>query len=128
MNIKVQTPMENLLDKEVEKIRGQGPEGEFCLLPRHIDYATALAPGILSCTLKDGSDVHMAVDTGVLVKIADQVLVSTRNAVIGNLGELEAEVEKMIIDEDERERVNRSSVARLEASFIRRFVSFGKHA
>ncbi|MBI9074047.1 MAG: F0F1 ATP synthase subunit epsilon [Desulfatibacillum sp.] len=128
MIIQVQTPIESLLDQEVTKVRGQSPGGEFCLLPRHIDYATALTPGILSCTLTGGEEVHMAVDMGILVKMGDQVMVSTRNAVVGNLGELEQEVEKLVMEEDERERVNRSSVARLEANFVRRFVSFGKNA
>ena len=48
-------------------------------------------------------------------------------AIKGELGELKNEVEKMMMDVDERERKARSAVARLEADFVRRMVEFGKN-
>ncbi|MFC1895457.1 F0F1 ATP synthase subunit epsilon [Thermodesulfobacteriota bacterium] len=125
MNIKIYTPSNLVLDLEVTKVKGEGREGAFCLLQRHIDYVTALLPGILSCTAHD-RESFLAVDLGILIKQGNTVMVSTKHAVMGNLGELEEEVEKMLISEDEREKVSRSSVARLEASFVRRFIGFGK--
>ena len=44
------------------------------------------------------------------------------------LGELNHTVSKFLSDVDERERMSRSAVARLEADFVRRFVEFGKNA
>ena len=46
----------------------EADNGSFCLLPRHIDFATALAPGLLSFEEPGGAESFLAVDSGVLVK------------------------------------------------------------
>ena len=63
--------------------------GFYSLLPRHVDFLAALAPGILSWTTPEGREEFAAVDEGVLVKYGPEVLVSTGNAVGGvDLGQL----------------------------------------
>jgi F-type H+-transporting ATPase subunit epsilon len=114
------------LDATVSKIVAESPRGSFCLLPRHIDFLTVLVPGILSFTPMDGKEEFLAVENGILVKTGDQVLVSTRHAVRGALGELKQHVDTMIREIHEHEQIVRSSVARLEADFVRRFMEFGR--
>ncbi len=126
MRLKIFLPSNVFMDEEVDKVIGEGPEGSFCLLPRHIDYVTALVPGILVYQTAEIENHFLAVDTGTLVKKGNQVLVSTRLAVRGVLGELQKEVEKMVSVVDEREKMTRSACARLEADLVRRFVEFGK--
>ena len=127
MNLKVILPAGIYLDREAVKVVAASPAGEFCLLPRHIDYFTALAPGILSYVIPAGTEHFLAVDGGILAKQGPAVLVATRRAVAGALGELQQEVEKMLSREEDRQKNTRSAVARLEAGFLRRFMEFGKH-
>jgi F-type H+-transporting ATPase subunit epsilon len=127
LRLKVFLPSDIFVDEEVDRVIGEGPEGSFCLLPRHIDYVTALVPGILAYQTAEAEKHFLAVDTGVLVKKGNQVLVSTRLAVRGALGELQKEVKKMVSLVDERETMTRSACAKLEADLVRRFVEFGKN-
>jgi len=58
-----------------------------------------------------------------LVKYGEDVLVSTRNAVRGDdLGKLEQTIEKQFNVLDEREKIMRSAMAKIEAGFVRRFL------
>lgn len=127
MRLKIFLPSNVFMDEEVDRVVGEGHEGSFCLLPRHIDYVTALVPGILTYQTAEAEKHFLAVDTGTLVKKGNQVLVSTRLAVGGALGELQKEVKKMVSVVDEREKMTRSACARLEADLVRRFVEFGKN-
>jgi hypothetical protein len=52
------------------------------------------------------------------------VYMATRRAITGELGQLNNEVNKMLIERDEREKQNRSAVAMLEIGFIKRFLEF----
>jgi F-type H+-transporting ATPase subunit epsilon len=129
MKLKVLLPTQVLLEAEVGKIIAEAENGSFCLLPRHIDFATALVPGILSfIRLPEAREEMLAIDQGVLIKCGSEVLVSTRNAVRGaDLGQLQATVEQRFLALDERERLARAALAHLEATFIRRFLKLGEH-
>ncbi len=127
MRLKILMPSEVFLDEEVSKVVGEGPSGSFCLLPRHIDYVTALVPGIMSYQTTEREEYFLALHRGVLVKQGDQVLVSARLAVRGGLGKLQEEVKRMISVVDEKEKMTRSACARLEANLVHRFVEFGKN-
>lgn len=123
MRLKVLLPAEILIDQEVVRIIAEAENGFFCLLPRHIDYVTVLVPGLLSYTASDGNEVFVAIDEGVLVKRGAEVMVSTRNAVVGaDLGELRQTIEEQFRMLDEREKLARSALVRLEAGMVRRFI------
>lgn len=131
MRLKVLLPTEILVDEEVNKVCAEADNGSFCMLPRHIDFVTALIPGILSFDSKDGREVFLAVDEGILVKRGPEVLASTRNAVLGpDLGLLRQTVEKQFQMLDEHETANRTAFARLEADLVRRFIEMdqSRHA
>ena len=125
MRLLILQPSEIFLDTPVSKVVGEGPAGSFAILPRHIDMATALVPGIMAYESDRGEESFLAVDSGILVKQGEQVRVATRMAIRGELGFLRKEVENMINEVDDREKTTRSAVARLEASFVRRFMEFG---
>ena len=124
INLKILLPTSIFLEESVEKIRGEGLEGEFCLKPKHIDYATALSPGIFSYVSMTGKEHFLAVDHGILVKQGTDVMVATRRTVSGDLGQLNKEVENMLFEREESEKQSRSAVARLEIGFIKRFLEF----
>ena len=123
MRLKVFLPTEILVDEEVTKVIARAENGAFCLLPRHIDFVTALVPGILMFVNGEGEENFMAVDEGTLVKCGREVLVSTRNAVLGPvLGGLEQTIYEQFRTLDDREKAFQSAVAKLEADLVRRFM------
>ena len=47
MKLKVLLPTEIFINEEVEKVVAEADNGYFCLLPRHVDFVSALVPGLL---------------------------------------------------------------------------------
>lgn len=123
MRLRVLLPTEVLVDEEVNKVVAEAQNGSFCLLPAHIDFVSALVPGLLSFEGPEGGEVFLAVDEGVLVKKGQDVTVSTRNAVRGpDLGQLRETVEEQFKVLDDREKTARSAMVKIEAGFVRRFL------
>ena len=81
MRLVVLIPTEVVLDETVQKIVAEAEDGWFCLEPRHIDFVTALVPGVLNFVTEQGHEAYLAVDEGTLVKCGAKVLVSTSRAV-----------------------------------------------
>jgi F-type H+-transporting ATPase subunit epsilon len=127
LKLRIFQPSRLFLETEATRVVAEGPDGGFGLLPRHIDVAVALVPGLLSYTSTAGEERFVALNGGILVKQGDVVSVATRMAIKGELGALKEAVERLLSEVDERERKTRSAVARLEADFVRRFVEFGKN-
>lgn len=126
MRLRVLLPEQILLDKEVQKLTAEAENGSFCLLPRHIDFVTALVPGILTFTTLDRREEFLAVDESVLVKSDAEVLVSARNAVLGQeLGELERMIQERFKKVSEHEKKTRHALYKLEADLVRRFMEIG---
>ena len=124
MRLRILLPQRTFLDEQVDKVIAESPEGSFCLMPRHIDFTSALTAGIASYTrADDGEEIFVAVDEGVLVKAGSRVRISVRRAVSSpDLDELQQTVRKVFRTHTEREERARSALARLEAGFVRRFV------
>jgi len=123
MRLKVLLPTQVLIDREVGKIVGEAKNGSFGMLPRHIDFATALTPGILLYETEDGEELYLGMDEGLLVKCGEEVLVLTHSAFPGDdLQTLRETVRERYLELDERERSARSALARLEAGMVRRFI------
>jgi len=121
MRLRVLLPHRVLVDREVTAVNGEGPEGSFGILPRHIDMATALVAGLLSYRTSDGEERFVATDGGILVKRGADVLVSTRNASEGReLGTLRQQVDREFDRLDQHERRIRSALAYLESDLARR--------
>jgi F-type H+-transporting ATPase subunit epsilon len=124
MRLEIMIPSRVVLEDEAASVVAEGAEGSFGLLPRHVDYVTALVPGILTYRrAEDGSERILALDQGTLVKVGSEVLVSVRDAVEGeDLESLRETVQKRFRTLDRKEREARSALATLEARFIRRFL------
>ena len=124
MRLKLLLPTHVLIDQPVVKVIAEAENGAFCLLPRHIDFLTALGPGILTFQTPEDEEIFLAVDGGILVKCGPEVLISTRNAFRGSqLDELKREVEQQFHAIDEQERRARTAIARMEASLARHFTA-----
>jgi F-type H+-transporting ATPase subunit epsilon len=127
VKLKVLLPTEILIEEEVLKVTAEGEDGFFCLKPRHVDFVSALVPGLLSYLNKSGDEVFMAVGEGVLVKYGSEVHISTTQAAAGpDLGTLKETVDQHFRQLDEREKSSRTAVAKLEANFVRKFLELGE--
>ena len=123
MRLKILLPSHILIDEPVQKVIAEGWNGSFCLEPRHVDFVSALQPGLLQFIAENGQEVFVAVDEGILIKCADEVLISAYNAIRGDdLDTLKDTVEHRFRQLDESERIARSALARLEAGVVRRFI------
>ena len=100
-------------------------QGSFGLLPRRLDCAAALAPGILTYETESEGEVYLAVDQGVLVKAGMDVLVSVRNAIGGtDLDKLHEAVKREFLNVNDQEKNVRSVLVKMESGFIRRLMEF----
>ncbi len=125
MNLKIILPTKILLEVDITKLNAEAENGCFCLLPHHVDFVTALVPGLLAF-VTNGKEQFLAVDGGILVKCGSEVLVSTAQAILGgDLGALRQTIEQQFQVLDEREARTRSVIAKLEANLVRRFVDLG---
>lgn len=127
MILKILLPTEVLVNTEVTSVSAEAPDGSFTLLPGHIDFVSALVPGILSFRTssdeREGQESFVAIDDGILVKKGSQVRVSTRHGVrSAELEKLRRTVTEEFLQRDEHERKVRIVLARLESNFMSRFI------
>jgi F-type H+-transporting ATPase subunit epsilon len=121
MRLRVFLPERILIDQEVTKVVAEAENGSFGILPKHIDFVAALTSGIFSFR-SNGEEEFLAIDEGILVKCASEIMVSTRKAVRSrNLGELKQTLVHEFQTLDDQERKTRSILAKLESDFTKRF-------
>src|SRR5271166_3189932 len=129
MKLKVWLPTEVLLEEEVSRIKAEAENGWFGLLPKHVDFVTALVPGVMTFEPCGKPEEYLAIDHGILVKCGQAVSVSTRNAIRGtNLSQLKRDVELQFLERAEREKAARGLEAKLEADLVRGLLEVEKHA
>jgi len=126
MMVRIILPSGVLLEQEAVKLVAEAQNGSFGILPRHIDYVTALVPGILTLTAANGDETFLAVDEGVLVKHGAEVRVSTWYALQGKLGELRAAVFDQFSALGDEEQKARVALGRLEASLVQQVLEWGR--
>ncbi|HUI53045.1 MAG TPA: F0F1 ATP synthase subunit epsilon [Terriglobales bacterium] len=128
MKLTVRVPTEILFTEEVTRIKAEAPNGWFGILPRHVDFVTALVPGVLTFISATEEAEYLAIDQGILVKCGPEVSVSTRAAVRGtNLEKLKHDVARQFEAESEREKKNLAFEAKLEADLVRGLLELEKH-
>ena len=126
MKLKVLIPSKVFLDETVEQVNGEAKNGAFGLLSNHIDFVTALVPSILSYRFLDGKEAFIAIDEGILVKCGQTVRVSTGRAVKdANLERLHQTVAEDFRQLNERQKMTRTAIARLESGLARGILEMG---
>lgn len=129
MRLKVWLPTQILMDEEVVRIKAEAQNGWFGMLPKHIDFVTALVPGVLRFQRVGQPEEYLAVDRGILVKCGSEVKISSRNAFRGtSLEQLKTEVEKQFREREELEKKARAFEAKLETDLVRRLLEEEKRA
>jgi len=124
MKLKIFLPTRIFLETAAASVTATALNGSFGLRPNHIDFVSALAPGLLGYRPSQESEERfVAIDRGILIKQGDEVRVSVRNAVSdAPLEDLIDVVEERFAELDNQERQVKTAVARLESDFLRRFM------
>jgi len=124
MRMQIMLPFEVFLDlADVSRIVVETSAGFYGILPQRLDCVATLVPGILTYESAREGERFLATDEGVIVKTGLEVLIAARNAMSGEtLEELREVVEREFMRLDEREKTMRSVLARLENSFMRKFL------
>ncbi len=126
MKLKILLPAKVLLEEEVEKVTAEAENGFFTILPRHVDFVSALVPSIFTYVTSGGSEHYLALDEGILIKQGDQLYVSAARAVQGeSLEVLQETVESELKVLGESEKKSRAVMSRLEVDTLRRFSRLG---
>lgn len=121
MRVKLILPYKTILDKRVNKITAPGAEGDFQILPRHIDGTWSLKAGILIISIEN--DLYFAISQGVLVKEGDIVYISCFQAIKGDSLENLADTVKNDLQVlNKREKRAREVLLKLETDTIKRFI------
>lgn len=114
MQLSVHTPTGLVLERQIDKIDVEAIDGFYTLLPRHVDFVTALATGIASYTA-DGKKAYIAVNGGILVKQGSAVRLATRQAVSGDdLSALKNLIETDFKHMQQQRKESAAALARLE--------------
>lgn len=112
-----------VLEEDASKIRAESIVGHFTLLERHVDTVAALRAGIVEVVNRQGDENFLAVNGGILLKVGDQVLISTPQAIRSeSLPDLRRSVDEVFHKNDEREKKTRTAMARIEAGMVRKFL------
>lgn len=126
MQLKVFMPFATFADiSGVFSIVAETKQGSMGILPHRLDCVAVLDSGIFSYMSTTEGETFIALDEGVLVKIGNTVLVSTRRAVGGkSLDTLHKLVEEEFRAQDEQEKSRHATMMKLETGFLRRFATF----
>lgn len=122
MRLCVIVPTHVELDEQVDSVTARAENGAFGLLPRHVDFVTALVPGLVGYRT-NGRELFVGVDGGLLVKRGDTVWVATPRATRGaELGDVRRQVRESFFERTDQERRVLRALRRLEADVVRRVV------
>ena len=127
LELTVLLPDQVLFSTSAIKVGGDAANGSFVVLPRHIDFVTALVPGIFFYFAPIERPLYVAIDRGILVKRNRRVWVSVLRAIPGdNPDHLDQVVEEEFHQLNEQQKQTQTTLTKLELSFMRGLVDLGR--
>ncbi len=115
IDLKIYSPIEILLDEEVQKLTFQGKEGYVTILPNHIDYVSSFESNIMSYIDRDNNQRFIVLNNGILVKYSNKVRLTAYKAIIGNsLKDLKTKINEVVEKENDIEKEINKNLKQLE--------------
>ena len=125
MNLRILTPSEIVLDREVLHVSVEDPTGSLGIRPGHADLVTPLVAGVVTARGADGREEYVAVNGGVMVVDGGNVNIVSRQAVSGpNLAQLEETTVAGFEAESRDEKTNRAAFEKMRLRFMRGILEF----
>lgn len=127
MTLTVYLPFQILIQQPIQKITFESIDGFHTILPKHIDYATALKTGIVRYQDKNGQTGYLACDEGILIKKGKNISLSTRLGIKNNnLKELENVIKTDFKKMEETRKESNKTMAQLELTLARGLLQLNK--
>ena len=129
MRLQIMLPYKTILERTIYKITAPGIEGQFQVLPKHMDGTWILKAGVLVIGTSKDSDkeLYFAISQGVLVKEGGRLYLSCFQAIKGDsLETLSQTVRKDLETFDESEKKAKQALHKLETDTVKRFMNFNK--
>jgi len=116
MKLKIVTPQDTVLEKDyITKVTIETTEGVYGLLPKRLDCAAALVPGILTFMTREGNEEYVGLDRGLFVKVGETIKIATHQAVYSKkLGQLKKSWEKSLEEYRTKEKKAHAMLKALE--------------
>lgn len=123
MNLRVVTPLEVIVDQDIDALRAEDSTGSFGILPGHADFITSLTVSVIRWTAGKHT-TYCAVRRGVLsVEAGNRITVATREAITGDdLATLDRTVLSRFQEEYEQERIEHVESVNLQLLAIRKMI------
>ena len=122
MKLTVLTPLGIVLEEKIVKVTMETLNGYHTLLPKHVDFVSALGPGIVIYQDEQNREKYVACHNGIVVKKGAQVTISVQNALKDDkLDELEKSVMAFYKQNEEQRKELNTAMARLEMGIMRGF-------
>lgn len=123
MILKIFSPTNIILETQITKFDFEALDGYFTILPRHVDFVSAMPPNISKYQTTDGKIHYIACNRGILVKKADTLSISVHKAVLSDDLKTLSETIKTDFkaEEEERKELN-TAMARLEVGLTKTFM------
>ena len=111
-----------VLQEPVQKISFEAIDGYRTLLPKHVDFVSALQVSIVTYDDMDNHRKYMACHSGIVVKKGEHVTITVQGALVRQTLEdlQEAIVVEFKENEEQRKELN-TAMARLEIGLVRGF-------
>ncbi len=128
MRLRLTTPTDLIVDREVTYVQAEDPSGRFGILPGHENYLTALVPSVLVYRYKEGGracEAYAAVRRGVLRVTGTAVQVAVRDARVStDLADLEQEVRQSREERATRSYRSTRSLYQMQIAAWRRLLEY----
>jgi F-type H+-transporting ATPase subunit epsilon len=128
VRLRLTTPTEIIVDREVTYVQAEDPSGRFGILPGHESYPTALVPSVLVYKYEEGGrmrEAYAALRRGVLRVTGETVQVAVRDARVStDLAELQQEVRRSREDRAARSYRSTRSLYQMQIAAWRRLLEY----
>lgn len=128
LNLKIYTPDKLVLNETILKLSVDGKEGNFSIMPKHIDYISSFSDGIISYTDTNNAVNFLAVNQGVLVKTGRNIEISTFHVALGtDLKDLKNKVKELALKSEEIVETDKKiniSLKKMEYTMLQRIMKF----
>lgn len=122
MLLTIYSPLGTILETQIKKVTFETVNGNYTLLPKHVDFVSAMNPNIVRYVDENKEEKFAACHRGIVVKKGKDVTISVQKAVLSDSVD---ELSKVIIEdfkksEEQRKELN-LAMARLEIGLLRGF-------
>ncbi len=127
ITLRISLPFQTLVNEQIQKITIESVDGFHTLLPKHIDYATALKTSIVHYVNQEGNACYVACDEGILIKKGKNISLSTRLGIkSNNLKELKEIIKTTFKKMEEERKETNKTLAKLELTLARGLLELNK--